>query len=56
MSRRNSGGGLGGNEVGPARKAVRGISVADVHPGLMEFAPGNLERVKGTLPDTQPID
>ena len=50
MSRRNSGGGLGGNEVGPARKAVRGISVADVHPGLMEFAPGNLERAKGIEP------
>lgn len=52
MSRRKAGERSAEGEIGPARKAARGISVADVHPGLMDFAPGNLERAKGIEPSS----
>lgn len=52
MSRRKAGETSAGGEIGPARKAARGISVADVYPGLMGFAPGNLERAKGIEPSS----
>lgn len=52
MSRRKAGERSAEEEIGPARKAVRGISVADVYPGLMGFAPGNLERAKGIEPSS----
>ncbi len=56
MSRRKAGETSAGGEIEPARKAVRGISVADVYPGLMGFAPGNLERAMGITQGSQPID
>lgn len=54
MSRRKAGETSAGGEIGPARKAVRGISVADVYPGLMDFAQeiwsGRREQIRASNP------